>query len=474
MRTVPERLAWVRRFRHLVAADADHLVELVRDETGKPRSEAIASDLLPVLGACRWLERRAGRVLAPHRASGGGMLAIGQSHRVHRAPLGRVAIIATWNYPLQLLGIQLAQALVAGNTVIVKPSERTPRTQGRLLDLGEHAGLPPGTLERRPAARDAGAQLVAQGSFDHLVFTGSTAVGRRIAAALADRLIPSTLELSGCDAALVFGDADVTLSAGSIWRALAMNAGRTCMAPRRVIVAQSVRESLIDALRARAARHPIESVCTEAERDGAERAAHRAAEAGGAWLTTDAPSEPPWVVIDPPGDTPLARGDHFGPAMAVFTAPDDVGVVAMHARFDQHLSVSLFTRDVAKARRLAAELGASNVTINDAVLPVAHPGTPLAGRGPSGWGVSQGRDGLLAMTRPVVVARTSRRVRIPADPPSERSAASLLGFAKRLYGRRGVTPPSAAPAHKDEKMSRHDAEPSPTIHTEHEVAASHG
>ena len=186
---------------------------------------------------------------------GGAWWSIGQRHQVERVPLGRIGIIATWNYPVQLLGVQLVQALAAGNRVVVKPSERTPRTQALLLDLARRAGLPEGTLDVLPATRDAGAAMLQHAEMDHLVFAGSTAVGRRIAEAAARRLLPSTLELSGRDTAFVLADADPALAARTIWSAVTMNAGQTCMAPRRVLVDSRVYERFLAAL-ARLPRAP--------------------------------------------------------------------------------------------------------------------------------------------------------------------------------------------------------------------------
>ena len=132
-------------------------------------------------------------------------------------PLGRVLVIATWNYPVQLLGIQLVQAVLAGNRVVVKPSERAPKTQARLIALAVEAAeaVPSmrGVIESRPATRGEGQRLVAEEQFDHVIFIGSTAVGRAIAEVCAARLIPTTLELSGSDSAIVFADADARAAA---------------------------------------------------------------------------------------------------------------------------------------------------------------------------------------------------------------------------------------------------------------------
>ena len=221
------------------------LQAISRDELDRPEFETLVTDLVPLLDACRWHERRARRVLKARRLRGGGVWRIGQRHEVRRRPLGRVAIIATWNYPYQLLGVQLVQAIVAGNSVVVKPSERSPRAHGALLDIARSSGLPEHRLLWTAATREDGRRLLEEGGFDHVVFTGSTEVGRAIASALSESLTPSTLELSGSDSAVVLGDADAVLAARSVHYALAVNAGQTCMAPRRVIVEEAVFEAVL-------------------------------------------------------------------------------------------------------------------------------------------------------------------------------------------------------------------------------------
>src|SRR5205814_286741 len=125
---------------------------------------------------------------------------------VHRRPWGVVGVIGTWNYPLYLNAGQVAQALVAGNGVLWKPSEYVPRTADVTHRLFLDAGFPPGLFAKLPATREAGPPL-AEAEVDYVVFTGSEAVGRRLAARLGERLVPSTMELSGCDAMLVLEDA---------------------------------------------------------------------------------------------------------------------------------------------------------------------------------------------------------------------------------------------------------------------------
>ncbi|MEL7473908.1 MAG: aldehyde dehydrogenase family protein [Planctomycetota bacterium] len=433
--TLRERLAWVRGFRRHVAAAERELCELAELETGKPRAETLPSDLGPLLASCVWHERHARRVLAPRRVGGRPIWMLGMRHRIERAPMGRVAIIATWNYPYNLLGQQLIAALVGGNRVIVKPSERCPEAQRCLLELASE-GLPPGTLEVWGHDREAGARLVGEGAIDHLVFTGSTEVGRSIAERLGKRLVPSSLELSGRDSAIVLDDADAKLAAKTIWFALTLNRGQTCMAPRRALVTRAAYDEFVREIEGLAKdAEPVELI----DAGSTERVRGLISAAVGAGGRAVPGREDgrlrPTAVVDCPPDAALVEGRHFGPAIAVLPVEDEAEAIRVHRSCDQHLAASVFTRRPGRHRDLVARLGATCVTFNDCVIPTAHPATPIGGIGPSGWGLTQGAEGLLKMTRPVVVSTTSSRVRLPAEPLEAKRVEQLAGFLRRRYGR---------------------------------------
>jgi len=450
------RRAWIRVFRELLAARMGQLLTEVVEETGKPRQEALFADLMPLLSACRWHERNLSRLLRPRRLKGALLWLPGQRLRVLREPLGRVAIIATWNYPVQLLGVQLLQALAAGNRVVVKPSEVVPRTQGILLAIASEslskAGLPQEMLTWTEATREAGRTLLQQGPFDHVLFTGSTRIGRAIAEVAAPSLTPTTLELSGSDSAIVLDDADVELAARSLWNAVVMNAGQTCMAPRRILVESGVYAAFTAALAPlAAAARPVRLVDSVAA-ELAYAAAREAVSAGGrsASAVLEA-NEGPWLrplaILDAPVVGQLFEGQHFGPVVAVCSVADADEALRLHLRQPRRLTLSIFTRRRERADMLVNRAGVTTVTINDCVRPVGHPAAMIGGRGESGWGVSRGEGGLMSMTRPVVVCSSSRWLRAPVHPPAgkrlemvERALRWLHSAGRRVTG----SPPRAA------------------------------
>jgi len=437
------RIAWLEGRSRALASKAGDLAALVADETGKPEHEAVIADVMALLAAMRWTARRAPSILAPRGAGWGSAMFLGRSIRTQRAPLGHVAIIGTWNYPLQLLGVQIVHALVAGNRVTVKPSERCPRTHAALLCLLSQ-GLPDGMLVWTEATREAGERLLAGGRFDHVVFTGSSAVGRRVAQRCALDMIPSTLELSGADSALVLADADPVRAARAVWNGFTMNAGQTCMAPRRAIVTRESAPGFLHELRVLAASaHPV-TLIDEAAARQVDAAVHEAVAAGGMPITGILESRRgrvmrPQVVVDAPPTCALARGEHFGPALAVLIERDDEAALERHRGYGQNLSASIFTRST-PSRAMAEATGASIVTINECLVASGHPAVPLAGSRESGWGTSRGADGLLAMTRPVTIAFTRRGADVPVGPPPS-FLLRALGWIMRanLSRRRGPT-----------------------------------
>lgn len=438
------RRAWANRFGRLVAADLETLSSLAESEVGKPHWETITAEVMPLIASCRWHARRAGRILKDRRLPGRPWWLLGQRGLVRRVPLGRVGIIGTWNYPIQLLGIQIVQAVVGGNQVVVKPSERSPKTQRRLIELARAAGLSREDLVVMSSDRMAGGRLLQEPHLDHVVFTGSTAVGTRVAESAAGRLLPTTLELSGCDSAIVLDDADPVVAARSIWASVTMNAGQTCMAPRRVLVHADRHAAFAAALVPLAAGAGMRNLIDAAAADRHRGLVEDAIQRGGrpAALVAD-PADGrrvrPQVILDCPLDAEAFDAEHFGPLLVVRAWRTETELLAMHRRGGKHLATSVFTANRHRVDRLIPALGSGLVTINDSVIPSAHPAAALSPVGGSGWGSSRGTEGLLAMTRPVVVTRTGR-LRIPAGEPDARAKRMLENMVRR-WGR-GITPPS--------------------------------
>jgi aldehyde dehydrogenase (NAD+) len=443
------RLNWVGALRRLVATRQDDLIEAMHADIAKPRFEGLVGDVAPLLAACAWVENHGARILKPSRLPGGGVLSTAVRGIVTRAPLGRVAIIATWNYPVQLLGIELVQAIAAGNRVTVKPSENAPRSQTLLLDLALEAGLethmPDGWLTRTDASREAGASLLRDNAFDHVVFTGSTNVGRAIAETLAPRLTSSTLELSGRDSAFVLGDADPELAADALWNGITMNAGQTCMAPRRALVDEQIYAEFVRRLMARAgAARPLplvnERAASEIHALALQAHEHGCRSLSGVVEPPVADSQGirrlirPMVFADCPRHATLIEGRHFGPLLAVVRVANLEDALTLHDSVDQVLATSVFTKDPSRVDAFRERLRSTIVTVNDCLTPTAHASVGLSGHGASGWGVTKGEEGLLAMTRPMYTTTTSPLLRFSMSTVTPAIEQGMAKFVRWWFG----------------------------------------
>ena len=412
---VRERLECVGRFRHLLVRKVDALTAAVERDLGRPSWEVLSTDVLPLAAACEWLQRRATRLLAPRKVPGRDcpIWLVGSRDRVFHRPRGVVGNIGTWNYPIFLNGVPMIQALTAGNGILWKPSELVAASSEVFHALFAEAGFPADLVIRLPATREAGPML-AEADIDHLLFTGSAEVGRRLAGRLGERLISSTLELSGCDALIVLEDADLDLAVKAAWWGCTLNKGQTCMAVRRSFVHQSKYEEFLAKLRDHAsplsAAGPMH-LALPAQAKLAGELVRDAVDAGAKLLLPAVPTNPadaagfePTVVRDVTPEMAIGQRASFAPIMGVMAFATDDELLAMQGVNPYALTASIFTTDIDRADAIAARLPTGAVTINDLIAPGAHPATPFGGRRASGWGSTQGVEGLMEMTTPQTVS----------------------------------------------------------------------
>jgi aldehyde dehydrogenase (NAD+) len=438
---VSERLRPIRAVRRLVVAECDALCSAAACDLGKPSEETIGGDLLPLADALLFLERQARRILRPRRVprSQRPLWLWGQADVVHRRPHGVVAVIGTWNYPFLLNGVQIAQALTAGNAVVWKPSEVAPSCAALLGQLFARCGYPAGLLQVLEATR-AGGQAVTEADVDHVVFTGSVTTGRRIAARLGERLIPSTLELSGCDAMFVLDDADLELAARAAWFGQTLNRGQTCLAVRRVFVQRALYAPFCTLLEARLRSAQPVRLALASQVEQAERLVRDAVSEGARLLgdaaihasNGDAAACRPMAVADARPEMALCREASFAPVLAVMPYDTIEEALSMDAGCTLGLGASVFSRSLSRAAELASHLRTGMVTINDVVAPTAHPSTPFGGRGDSGWGVTQGEEGLLSLTVPQVISTRTGPFRPHFDLAATDSAGEPAGMLRAL------------------------------------------
>jgi acyl-CoA reductase-like NAD-dependent aldehyde dehydrogenase len=329
----------------------------------------------------------------------------------HRVPLGVVAAIVPWNFPLTLMAFKVPPALLAGNTVIIKPAATTPLSTLRFGEL-VHQVFPPGVLNVIADANDLGAALTAHPDVRMVSFTGSTATGRRVMASAADSLKRLTLELGGNDAAIVLDDVDVDAVAPRIFNSAFRNSGQVCIAIKRLYVHDEVFERLYDKL--------VDLAHSAAVRDGSEAGAQfgplqnraqfdkvtrlleEAREAGG--VTTSEPAMDgagyfirPTIVRDLPDTATLVTEEQFGPVLPMLRFADIQDVLVRANASLCGLGASVWSADPERAYAVAKSLEAGTVWVNK--HGELLPDVPFAGSKESGMGVELGAEGLEEFTQ---------------------------------------------------------------------------
>ena len=409
-RSLGERSRILRQVRRRIFERRAELAALIQREAGKPAVEAMIADVLTTLDVVRFCERRAPRLLRARTMIPSNVALWRKRVILEHEPYGVIGIISPWNYPLLLPASGTLAALIAGNAVVLKPSELTPATAVRFGELLHESGVPDDVMQVLPGDGAAGAAL-AGASIDKLFFTGSVVTGRKVAMACAARLIPYALELGGSDPAIVLDDADLNTSVSGILWGRFTNAGQTCVAPKRVIVAEAVHDVFVARITTAVAQlvmgagaggSDVGPMIRPAQRDALE-AQLRDARQRGAHIVTHARGDghffPPTIVSGVTSDMRIAREETFGPLLAIIRVKDDDEAVDVANGTPFGLSASIWSRDLARARGIAARLDAGTVQINDAVSVVGMADVPHGGVKESGFGRLHGEAGLRECVR---------------------------------------------------------------------------
>ena len=421
--SLEQRRSDLQRLRAALKARLPQLAEAIAADFGhRSTHESLIADGMTVLNEIDHLLGHLRVWMRPRRVGVGWRFWPARA-QTRAVPLGVVGVISPWNYPVNLALIPLATAIAAGNHVILKPSEHTPRTSAFLQDLLADVF----TADRVAVVQgDAALASALSGSpLDHLVFTGSTAVGRKVMAAAARHLTPLTLELGGKSPAIVCSDYPLPKAAARLATGKWFNAGQTCIAPDYVLIDSRRQRELVQQLqtqvRARYGDFSDPSDYTRIINDGQyQRLQGYLAQARerGVPVIELASIDPerarrerlivPTIVLDPPADLELMQEEIFGPILPVCAHPDlDAALAEVQAR-DRPLALYVFSEKRAVVERILGQVVAGGVTVNDTLLHFAVNGLPFGGVGPSGMGAYHGRAGFDAMSKQLPVLWQSR------------------------------------------------------------------
>jgi acyl-CoA reductase-like NAD-dependent aldehyde dehydrogenase len=446
--THAERKPFLRQFTKLVMKDMDHIADVIHSETGKDRADAMA-EIVAALTAMDYYSRKAEKLLKPKKGESWPFLVTKGWTEYH--PMGVAGIVTPWNYPFYLAMMPVIQAIAAGCTAVLKPSEVTPLSGQLIEDYALKAGIPEGVVKVIHGAGDTGAALV-RGSTDIISFTGSTEVGKRIHAEAAHTLKPLVLEMGGKDAMIVLEDANVKEAAHGAVSWGCFNAGQTCVAVERVYVVEDVYDDFITAATDAIGKlnvatggagdigplisppqvKIIEDHVADAQNKGAT-VVH-----GGKRIDTDhGVYFEPTLMVGVDHSMDVMRDETFGPVVPIMKVRDENEALALANDSSFGLHGSVWTKDSKRGAGVASRMKTGTVAVNDHVINFFVPTIVLGGIGDSGVGGQLGEEGIKAFTvhKSITSARLKPTTKLMGSwLPRRVGARYWKAVAKSLFG----------------------------------------
>jgi acyl-CoA reductase-like NAD-dependent aldehyde dehydrogenase len=410
---IEERCAVIGVLKNRIFQAADLLADTVVRESGKPRIEAKFADVFVALDTAGYFAKRGPHLLRPERIPHHSTAAKLKSGALFYEPLGVLAIISSWNYPLAIPMSQIIPAAAAGNAVLCKTSDFTPECGAFIEKLFREADFPEGLVTILQGGGDVGQALI-DARPDKVFFTGSVFTGRRVAEACAKHLIPSVLELGGKDAMVVLSDANLDVaSSAAVWGSYT-NCGQVCLSVERLFVEFAVSEEFTQAcvektqkLRLGPGNDPHSEIGPLIRPQHVQRMSELIADAvaRGAKVLCGGQPRPdlgpgffePTVLTGVDSSMQLFRDETFGPILAIQVVRDAEEAIRLANDTEFALAASVWTRDTAKGTAIAQRLRAGTVMVNDLISGFAICEAPHGGIGASGWGRAHGKAGLLEM-----------------------------------------------------------------------------
>ena len=439
-----ERAKILYRFRDLLIDHQDKIADILTAETGKPRAEVYGSELFYVCDAIGFWAKSAVKYLKPQKIRPH-LLKTKKVVSTYR-PLGVIGIISPWNFPLVLTIGEALPALMAGNAVIIKPSELTPLSALFGAELAEKAGFPQNLLQVVVGFGETGETLIDHA--DMISFTGSVETGKKVMCRAAERLIPVTLELGGKDPMIVLKDADLERAANAcVWGAL-LNSGQVCTSIERVYVEQPIYQDFVNkivervqALRQGPSKDEVE-LGSMTSREQLEKVESQVEEAlkSGAKILTGGRRTPnskglyyePTVMVDLNHEMEIMKEETFGPIIPIMQVKDQEEAIRLANDSRYGLDSSVFTRDKKSGWKIAEQIQAGSVCINDSLVNFVIIDAPMGGIKESGLGQRHGAEGIrkYCQQKTIVIDRLGLKSEFNWFPTTQRKIAFL---------RRGLT-----------------------------------
>lgn len=415
-----ERKKQILKIRDYIVDHADEISAVVSENSGKTRIDALATEVLPCALSAEWYAKNAERVLRSERLPSSSLLFFNKRNVVGRHPFGVVGIISPWNYPLSIPFGEAVMGIMAGNAIMLKVSASTTMVGLEIEKLMKQAGFPAGLFRLLigPGAGILDAML--NGHIDKIFFTGSTATGREVMQKAALHLTPVSLELGGKDAMIVLHDADLERAAnGAAWAGY-QNAGQSCGSVERLYVHESVYDRFMELLadKTRAIRFgpdtdfnvEMGSMTTKEQWETVNRHVESALKKGAKVVAQSEKGTvargsfyPPMLLSNVDHSMEIMREETFGPVIPVMKYNTIEEAIRLANDSNLGLTASVWTRNIKLGKKIASELQAGVVTINDHLYTHGQPETPWGGWKNSGIGVTHSKLGLMEMTRAKLV-----------------------------------------------------------------------
>jgi acyl-CoA reductase-like NAD-dependent aldehyde dehydrogenase len=439
--------------RRWIVENRDRMLRTIMEETGKTREDAIVGDWSFIADSLGFWAKRAAKYLKDERIRPHSPMLLGKKLVVRHRPIGVVGVIGPWNFPLNLCFGDAIAALMAGNSVVLKPSEVTPLSNLLMAEGMKAAGLPDDVMPVATGRGGTGVALVDQA--DMIMFTGSTATGKKIMAQAAETLTPVSLELGGKDPMIVLRDADVERAANAAVAYAMSNGGQVCTSVERVYVEAPVYDEFLERVveNVRALRQgapgeagsvDVGAVTFGPQAEVVESHVKDAVEKGASVVVGGKRGDGPGRFFEP---TVLTDVDHsmkamteetFGPTLPIMKVSDADEAVRLANDTVYGLNSSVWTRDVAKGERIARRVEAGNTCVNDGLVNFLAQEAPFGGLGDSGLGVRHSAKGIqkYCTTQTILITRFAPKRELHFYPYSARTTRLLEGGMALLYGRK--------------------------------------
>ena len=447
------RAAVMKRCQKWISDNAERVIETIVSETGKTYEDALLSEVGYAESAFAFWARNAAKYLAEERVKTASPFAKGRKLIVRYEPVGVVGVIGPWNYPLINSFGDCIPALMAGNSVLLKPSEVTPLTSMLMGEMLRECGLPEDVYQVVQGYGETAAALIDE--VDFVMFTGSTATGKKVMARAADTLTPVALEMGGKDPMIICSDADLRRAANAAVHYSMQNAGQTCISTERVYVEEPIYDEFVRLVTDRvrelrqsapggAGSTDLGAMTSPPQADIVERHVKEAVDQGARVLTGGGRRDErghffePTVLVDVDHSMACMREETFGPTVPIMKVRDTEEAVRLANDSPYGLQASVWTKDTSKGERLARRIEAGSVTVNDAQVNYLALELPMGGWKESGLGSRHGADGIRKYTKMQTLLVTSFAP-MKQDLHMMPYTARRTGFAKRLlklvYGR---------------------------------------